>query len=239
MTGVFDDVVAAQPAPPSTLVLGTLLAAAVLVVYAPAWRLLRHVVTIAHEGGHAAVAAMTGRTLQGVRLHSDTSGLTISSGRPRGLGVVLTLLAGYPAPALVGLAGGFALAHGRIRVTLVVALLLLLVLLLQIRNVFGVVSVVVTGGVLLAVTGWAPSQVQAGAAYLLVWFLLLAAPRTLVELSSTRRRPGPRTSDVDQLAGLTGVPAVVWLLLMLAGTIGAAVLTVGWLVPFDRVLTGF
>ena len=61
-------------------------------------------ITIAHEGGHAFAALLTGRRLRGIRLHTDTSGLTISAGRPRGPGVVIMLAAGYVAPAAVGLA---------------------------------------------------------------------------------------------------------------------------------------
>lgn len=227
MPGALEDVLAAQPAAPAQVVVGTLAVAAILVVWSLPWRVLRHVVTIAHEGGHAAVAALTGRTLEGVRLHSDTSGLTVSRGRATGPGVVLTLLAGYPAPAAVGLAGAFALDRDRVRLTLVVALLLLLVLLLQIRNGFGVVSVAATGAVLLAVTGYAPPAAQSAAAYLLVWFLLLAAPRTLVELQRSRAGRRAGRSDVDQLAALTRVPAVLWLGLMLAATGGALVLAVG------------
>jgi hypothetical protein len=229
VTGVLDDVLATQPAPPATTLVATLAVAALLVAYGPAWRVLRHVVTIAHEGGHAAVATLTGRSLQGVRLHSDTSGLTISSGRPRGVGVVLTLLAGYPAPAVVGLVGAFALSNDRVRLTLVCAVLLLLALLLQIRNVFGVVSVVATGGVLLLVTGYAPSAVQAAAAYLLTWFLLLSAPRTIAELHRSRAGRRAPTSDVDQLAALTHVPALVWMFLMVLTTLGALGLAVAWL----------
>jgi hypothetical protein len=223
---VLEELLSAQPDPPATTLVATLAMAALLVFYPPTWRLLRHVVTIAHEGGHAAVAGMTGRSLEGVRLHSDTSGLTVSRGRPRGIGVVLTLLAGYPAPAAVGLAAAFALSAGRVRLTLVCLLLLLLALLLQIRNVFGVVSVVATGAVLLAVAGWAPSAVQAGAAYLLTWFLLLGAPRTLLELQQSRAARRARTSDVDQLADLTHVPAVIWLAVMAAGTLGALAVSV-------------
>jgi hypothetical protein len=229
VTGVLDDVLGAQPGAPATTLVATLAAAALLVAYGPAWRVLRHVVTIAHEGGHAAVATLTGRSLQGVRLHSDTSGLTISSGRPRGPGVVFTLLAGYPAPALVGLAGAFALSNDRVRLTLVCAVLLLLVMLLQIRNVFGVVSVVATGAVLLLVTGYAPSAVQAAAAYLLTWFLLLASPRTIAELHRSRAGRRAPTSDVDQLAALTHVPAVVWTFLMALTTVGALGLAMVWL----------
>lgn len=65
------------------------------------WRTLRHVVTIVHEGGHAFIALAAGRQLSGIRLHSDTSGLTVSRGRPRGFGMIMTAAAGYTAPLLL------------------------------------------------------------------------------------------------------------------------------------------
>ena len=68
--------------------------AAVLVVLPPLWSVTRHVVTLVHEAGHAIVALLTGRRLNGIRLHSDTSGLTVSSGKPRGPGMIATAAAG-------------------------------------------------------------------------------------------------------------------------------------------------
>src|SRR5690606_25448140 len=47
------DVADRQPAPGPALLLGTAVVALVLVLWGPAWRRARHVVTIAHEGGHA------------------------------------------------------------------------------------------------------------------------------------------------------------------------------------------
>ena len=41
----------------------------------------------------------SGRRLDGIRLHSDTSGLTVSRGKPTGIGMVLTAAAGYTAPS--------------------------------------------------------------------------------------------------------------------------------------------
>ena len=38
------------------------------------WRVSRNAITIAHEGGHGLIALLTGRRLDGIRLHSDTSG---------------------------------------------------------------------------------------------------------------------------------------------------------------------
>jgi hypothetical protein len=220
----------AQPLPSRPVVGGTALLAAAAVLYRPVWVVLRHAVTIAHEGGHAAVAAATGRRLHGVRLHSDTSGLTVSAGRPTGLGVVLTLLAGYLSPSVLGLAAAAALGAGRVLPVLWVAIVLLGVLLLMIRNLFGVLSVVVTAGLLVAVAGWAPSAWQGPAAYLLTWFLLLAGPRPVIELQSARRRRLAPASDADQLAGLTRVPGLVWvtvfLLLTVAALLGGAYLLV-------------
>jgi hypothetical protein len=230
-TDVIDVLRAAQPAPSSTIVVAAAALAAVSVVYRPAWVLLRHVVTIAHEGGHAAVAVLAGRRLRGVRLHSDTSGVTVTHGRPTGIGVVLVLLAGYLAPSLIGLVAAFALSRGYVVALLWLVLALLALLLLQIRNVFGVVSVVVTGAAVFAVSWWAPMQWQGAAAYVLVWFLLLSGPMPVLELQAQRSRRRAPTSDADQLAGLTRVPGIVWVGVFLLGTVSAAVLGGWWLLP--------
>ena len=83
-------------------------------------------------------------------------------------------------------------------------------LLLLIRNLYGLWVVLVTGGLVGALSWLASPAVLSGAAYLVVWALLLAAPRSVVELQRQRRRRRDRTSDADQLADLTGVPATVW-----------------------------
>src|SRR5664280_2678169 len=124
-------------------------------------------------------------------------------------------LAGQPAPpppVVLGLA--------------VVAAVLVL-LLVQIRNWFGFCSVLVTGTVLLAASWWLPDRGQSVLAYLVTWFLLMAAPRPVLELAAQRRRRGARgtpDSDADQLARLTGVPAAVWIALFLSVTVGALLL---------------
>ena len=52
--------------------------------------------------GHALVSVLTGRRLEGIRLHSDTSGETVSRGRGSGPGMVLTAAAGDLTPPLLG-----------------------------------------------------------------------------------------------------------------------------------------
>lgn len=226
--GGLSELFGAQPLPPPPVVALTAIVASVAVLYRPVWGLLRHLVTIAHEGGHAGVAALTGRRLHGVRLHSDTSGLTVSAGRPTGPGVVFTLLAGYVAPSVLGLLAAIALGYGRVLPVLWAAIGLLGVLLVLIRNLFGVLSVLVTGALLIGVAGWAPPALQGPAAYALTWFLLVAAPRPVVELQVCRYRGLAPASDVDQLARLTGVPGLVWVSLF--GLLTTAALAGGgWL----------
>jgi hypothetical protein len=192
-------------------------ALALLVVLSPAlWRPARGVVTIAHEGAHGLVALAAGRRLAGIRLHSDTSGLTVSAGQPTGPGMVATCAAGYTGPGLFGLGAAALLAAGHAVGLLWALLALLALLLVQIRNWYGLWSVLVTGAAVLAATWWLPPAGQALFAAALTWFLLLAAPKAVLELQRTRRRRGARDSDADQLARLTGLPALVWVGVLLA-----------------------
>ncbi len=199
-----------QPAPPPALVLVTGALALVSITPRPVWRITRYVVTIAHEGGHAAAAVLSGRRLSGIRLHSDTSGLTLSKGKPSGLGMVLTGLAGYVTPSLLGLAGAVLLASGHITALLWAALVLLPPMLVMIRNVFGVIAITMAGAVVLVVSMFAAPAVQAAFAYLIVWVLLLGGLRPVVELQTLRWRRQLPNSDADQLARLTRVPGLLW-----------------------------
>ncbi|MET9487536.1 M50 family metallopeptidase [Nocardia sp. NPDC006630] len=207
---IMDRVTSQQSAQPWQLVVGTGVVALLLVAFRPTWRILRNVVTIAHEGGHAFTALLTGRRLNSIRLHSDTSGLTVSSGKPYGLGMILTSAAGYPAPALLGL--GYAALLGAHRITLMLwlTIALLAVLLLKVRNGYGLLTVFLTGGLIFLVSWFGTDTVQAAVAYLAAWFLLLAAVRPVIELQRNRRNEP--NSDADQLARLTRVPGLLWVL---------------------------
>jgi hypothetical protein len=224
-TDLWNRLFGAQPDPPPLLVVVTGLLALVVVVTRLPWRISRNAITIAHEGGHALAAVLTGRRLHGIRLHSDTSGLTLSAGRPRGPGMIFTLLAGYVAPSLIGLAGAWLLGGNRITLLLWVAVALLLAMLVMIRNVFGVVSIVVTTAVVFGVSWYASPQVQAAFAYVGVWFLLLGGVRPVRELQTLRRRGRLPDSDADQLAGVTRIPALLWVAVF--GVVNVAALLVG------------
>ncbi|MEU8070409.1 M50 family metallopeptidase [Micromonospora sp. NPDC049151] len=221
LTTLWDTLLSAQPDPPPLLVVVTAVVALAVVVARLPWRIARNAVTIAHEGGHALVALLTGRRLHGIRLHSDTSGLTLSAGRPTGPGMILTLLAGYVAPSLLGLGGAWLLAGNRITLLLWLAVALLLAMLVMIRNLFGVLSLLVTGGVVLAVSWYTSPEVQAAFAWTSVWFLLIGGVRPVFELHRQRARGRMPQSDADQLARITPFPALFWVGLFLLVTVGA------------------
>jgi Peptidase M50B-like len=221
-----DTVTTAMAARPAVLLAAAL--ALVAVVWSAMWRWTRTVVTIAHEGGHAMVAVLAGRGLTGIRLHPDTSGLTVSTGARRGPGLVFTFLGGYPAPSLLGLGGALLVAVDRSALLLWIALGLLAVTLVHVRNAYGVLAVLATGAVVAAVAYWGGPRLQAGFAAALCWFLLFGGLRAVRELQRGRRRGRPGDSDADMLAGLTRVPAGMWsaLFWLLAG---AAVLAATWI----------
>ena len=220
-----------QPIPPPSVVALTAAAALALVLVRAVWPYTRMLVTITHEAGHAVAALIAGRRLQGIRLHSDTSGLTVSSGRASGPGMVATLMAGYLAPALVGLAAGGLLIAGYSLGLLWLLVILLALMLLQIRNFAGFGIIVLVGAVLVAVSWYAPAPVQSGVAYLVTWILLLSAPKPVLELVQMRRVGRTSHSDADQLARLTRMPAELWIVLFLVLNCIGLLLGIALLLP--------
>ena len=130
-------------------------------------------------------------------------------------------------------------------------MILLALLLIQVRNWFGLWSILISAAVVFAVSWWLQPQVQSAFAYSLAWFLLLAAPRPVLELQRQRhqsqrhptqahqtqrhqghqgRGAGAMSSDADQLARLTNVPAIVWVGFFLVTTVGALAPGASWMV---------
>ena len=229
LSSVLDDVTGTQAALGDGSVAATGVVALTLVLLPVAWRTSRHVVTIAHEGAHGVAALLSGRRLSGIRLHSDTSGLTVSRGRSSGPGMVATGLAGYLGPALLGLGAAYLLREQHALAVLWLAVLLLGLLLLQIRNFYGLYAVLVSGLGVLAVSWWGSGAVQSLTAYTGTWFLLLAAPRPVLELQQARRGGRARDSDADTLARITRVPGIVWVLVFLGVTLVCLVVGGRWL----------
>ena len=203
-------VVASSPAPDAVSAAAVTAIVVAAVLWTPTWRVLRHGITIVHEAGHGAAATLTGRRLAGIRLHSDTSGLTVSVGKPRGPGMVLTLAAGYPAPCVAGLLAAWAVGAGHAAIALWGALVLLAAVLLQIRNWFGLWTLLVSGTVIGAATWLLDPAWQMRIALTLAGVLLTGGLRAVLELPAARRGGRRGRSDADQLARLTVLPAGGW-----------------------------
>ncbi|MBA2774526.1 MAG: M50 family metallopeptidase [Nocardioidaceae bacterium] len=226
---VWERIVARQARPHDGVALATAVVAVALVAVRPSWTLTRHSVTIVHEGAHGFVAMLSGRRLAGIRLHSDSSGVTVSKGRPTGPGMVATTAAGYVGPALLGLGCAWLLSQRHAVAVLWLLLVALALLFAQIRNVFGFLVVLATGVALFVVSWRLDVDAQVTAAYVVTWFLLLAAPRPVLELQVMRRRGRARGSDADQLGRLTPLPALAWVGVFLGATVGALFVGAGLL----------
>ncbi|MEV7087157.1 M50 family metallopeptidase [Streptomyces sp. NPDC093085] len=226
---LWDRVAGTQSAPDEWLVFATAAVALAAVLPRVLWRLSRNAITIAHEGGHGLIALVTGRRLDGIRLHSDTSGLTVSRGRPTGIGMILTAAAGYTAPPLLGLGGAWLLAADHITLLLWLTTALLLAMLVMIRNAYGALTVIITGAAFFLISWMTGPDIQAAFAYTAVWFLLLGGVRPAFELQAKRRYEGGGDSDADQLGRLTHTPPLVWLLFFHAVSICSLIGGARWL----------
>src|ERR1700677_2753870 len=122
---IWHRIVGTQPLPPAWIVGISALAAPLAGCARGSWRLARNVITIAHEGGDALVSVLSGRRLDGIRLHADTSGVTYSRGRRDGPGLVLTAAAGYLMPSLLGAGAAWLLAERHLIAMLWLALVVL------------------------------------------------------------------------------------------------------------------
>ena len=223
-------VTASQPMPEARYVVGAGVLALALVCWRPTWRWVRMAITVVHEAGHALVAVLVGRRLSGIRLHSDTSGVTVSRGRPRGPGMVAMMAAGYLAPGALGLLAALLLVAGHALGLLWLLVVVLLALLVWVRNGYGLLTVVVLAAGLAAVSVYAAGRLQWGIACVVTWLLLLAAPRPLVELLG-RGRAGRRGSDPEQLSRLTHLPTLLWVFLLLAADLAGLAVGAATLVP--------
>lgn len=218
-----------EPLPPALvgIVLGVI---AVLLLVPPVWRIARNGVTIVHEMAHVIVARLMGRRIHGIRLHTDTSGLAISSGKPRGFGILLTSIAGYPGPGIAGTAMLWAAAEGYGGASMTLLAALLAVAFLLARNVWGVL----TTAAALAGTAWVLWQsdplIVSATALGVGMFLTAGSLRTSIDLLLAHVRGDAAESDAVSAARNSLIPAFVWCVVFCAaaGVMTVHALVRGW-----------
>jgi hypothetical protein len=204
------------------------LAALGLVAFDAGWQVVRHLTVMAHEGAHAVIGLLLFRDIGGIVLHRNATGAT-NVGSAGGLPGCLIGLSGYLGPSAFGL-GAAKLIQLRLDGVVVWGLLFLLaVLLTALRWSFGIITVLLAGGIVFVIGRFTPMTVQVVASYSITWLLLLSGVRRVIEV-------GAASDDGAALRGITHLPGAVWFVLWLAATLAAVVVGGSMLIP--RLLPG-
>jgi hypothetical protein len=186
-----------------------------------------YLVTIAHEGGHAVATMLCSGRVLGIRLHTqisaDRTGVAgVTHSRTGGRARVLVGLAGYPAPAAIGLATLALLHADHTRGALATMVFSLAVMLIFIRNVFGALLLLTVGTGLYVAFLYGSTTVQGSVVGIIAWALLFGATRDTVEAFRSN------SGDAAGLSAITRVPAKLWSTLFVLAT-AAATVYAGWL----------
>lgn len=212
----------------------------------PLWaKVLKLNSTIIHEMGHSIVAKLTGRKLHGIKVHSDSSGVSVSAGKPHGIGMILTTIAGYPAPAIMALALAFFASLGYAGASLLVYNIILVFAFLLCRNVVGfgsIITALITTGV---ISWFNDPDIVSWTVIFLVAFYGLSAIQDVWDLTRVHfgtwnggirkeqrkeTREERKSSDAHQAFKLTLIiPTPVWILFFAIVNISCFVMSVFFL----------
>jgi len=178
------------------------------------WNFVRHGTVMAHEGAHAMMDSLLFREFDGIKLNSNATGATARKKDGGFLGSVILSFIGYVGPSLFGLGAAKLIQLGHIVTVLWVTLFLLGLLACGLRWSFGIITVVLAGGLVYVIGRYTPMMAQIVAAYAIAWLLLLSGVRGLFVF-------GANSSDGESLSARTHLPQLVWFLLWLAATVAA------------------
>jgi hypothetical protein len=194
-------------------------------------------VTFIHEAGHALVALLTGGAVSGIRIHLDASGETFSLG-----GIPLLIAsAGYLASTVYG-ASLLALCrdgrHAKAVLTVTAAGILGLTIFYARGTLSLTTGIVLAFGLVLLAAALPERAAHFFLSFLAIQCCLNALfdLRTLFWISASSNTP----SDAFNMERMTGVPAVFWALLWLAGSLAvlwAALRSFGNPYPRTRAIT--
>jgi hypothetical protein len=168
-----------QPPLPAASALGVGLACLLVVMFPVTWVFVRYFDAMAHEGSHGVMGSLSGGRIAGIWLKlKNADGETKSVGM-QGKGVAF-LFIGYVGPSAFGLAAAKLISLGYSVAVLWLALILLVLLLAFVRNIFGIVVIVIAGYVIYVFARYGSVSHETMAAYGIAWLLLLAGVRTVL-----------------------------------------------------------
>jgi len=169
-------------------------------------RVVSQMVTLVHELGHATVGLLVGGKVRRVSVSLDASGetLTLMGGRYPRLRLTAFTLAGYPAPAVVGLLAAFAVTTEDHRFLLLLAAVLVgVALVLWVRNAWGITLFLLTAVALWLVATQGSDGVTRSVAIASAWVFSVGALRSAWQLTGGARTSGRVLDDAERVAQLT------------------------------------
>ena len=204
--------------------------AGILLVFSPLWRWVRFFETIIHEFGHAAVGVLLGQKLTGFKIRYDTSGETNTLTYGYGLRGLLTHLAGYPTPILLGvLTVYYSVFYGASAVFIWIYTVISFTVLLFVRNWFGIVPVAVMSSILISSFMLNSTQYDSIIVLTLAVTLILGGIRSIITLWKH-----PEGSDADLIVQYLGGFRSFWVFMI---TLTAAALPVMYIWAINSILT--
>jgi len=222
----------------STLALGTLGIAFLLVAVGVLWKFAQHLSTLVHESGHATMALLTGHWVKGIELKPGGSGVTESEFDKEWKAWpsrFVFLTAGYPAPSLAGLvlARGVQVGWDPLTVLGTVLVVLAVLFFAFLRNWFALVVALFIGLVVAVFVYQAGPVAQLGAVVALSWILLLSGLRNCLEASALDHKDRKKgVSDQAALQDLTGIHAHAWSLIFVFVAVAALIAGARWLLTY-------
>jgi hypothetical protein len=209
---LLQELVAATPLPPLWLLAVAFLISLGLVLYKPAYRIVRHGDTILHEGGHAFVAFLMGGKGMRIQLNRDSSGLAtwrdphVSWWRRAAVS-----FAGYSAGCTLGFLGILAIMLGHSSLVLLGLLLALLLILIHVRTWWGLLIVPAVAAGLALLIWYLPPTYLAALAVLLVIEMLTVSFYGAIEQFNIMRRSRGMTEGGDwlHLAAILHLPVPI------------------------------
>jgi hypothetical protein len=201
-----------QPPLPFGTSLGIGLAALLAVNFPGTWTFIRYFTTMAHEGSHVVMRSLLGFKITGVELKlKKAEGGTGFEGTGSH---VPSLLIGYFGPSVFGLAAAKLISIGHSVAVLWLALALLVLLFANVRNVFGMLAIVVAGYVIYVFARYGSVRHETMAAYGIAWLLLLSGVRVVVN-------HWDGADDAEKLTKQTQIMPVVFARIWLVGALAA------------------
>lgn len=181
-----------------------------------------HLTTLLHESGHAIVGLLTGAGVKSITIHMDSSGetITLRTKRLLPLGMILTSLAGYPMPLLLGMLLLTSSFHPWQNYVLWGFIGLGLLCLICIRNLFGALVSLAFTLSFTALTFLATPLVTLYITTGLGMLFLMGGARDVFSLTKIYIKGGETQTDLSILRQATSLPQIFWLLTIIGLSLG-------------------